>query len=48
MIGQRLIGTAADPKAMQTALKELGVNPLVVAAFAGRDEAVWREALAAG
>jgi hypothetical protein len=48
VIGQRLIGTAADPKAMQTALEELGINPLVVAAFAARDEAVRREALAAG
>ncbi len=48
VIGQRLIGTAADPNAMQTALKELGINPLVVAAFAARDQAVWREALAAG
>jgi hypothetical protein len=47
VIGQRLVGTAADPKAMQMALKELGINPLVVAAFAGRDQAVWREALAA-
>jgi len=33
--GQRLIGTAADPKAMQTALQAFGVNPLVVAAFQG-------------
>jgi hypothetical protein len=48
VIGQRLVGTAADPKAMQAALRDLGINPLVVAAFAARDEAVRREALAAG
>jgi hypothetical protein len=48
VIGQRLIGTAADPKAMQAALRDFGINPLVVAAFAGGDETIWREALAAG
>jgi hypothetical protein len=33
VIGARLIGTAADPKAMRAALQAYGVNPLVVAAF---------------
>jgi hypothetical protein len=48
VMGHRLVGTAADPQAMQVALKAFGVNPLVVAAFAGRSGAVWREAVAAG
>jgi hypothetical protein len=48
VIGQRLVGTAADPKAMQAALRSFGVNPLVVAAFAARDDDAWREALTAG
>jgi hypothetical protein len=33
VIGQRLMGTATDPKAMRAALQAFGVNPLVVAAF---------------
>ncbi|HXW40654.1 MAG TPA: AMP-binding protein [Xanthobacteraceae bacterium] len=48
LIGQRLVGTAADLDAMAAALAALGVNPLVVAAFAERGERAWREALAAG
>ena len=48
VLGHRLFGTAADPRAMQAALKAFGVNPLVVAAFDQRGEAVWRETLAAG
>jgi hypothetical protein len=49
VMGHRLVGTAADPQAMQVALKAFGVNPLVIAAFATRGEASWRQdALAAG
>jgi hypothetical protein len=44
--GQRFVGNAADPAAMAAALKAFGVNPLVVAAFAGRGERAWGEALA--
>ncbi len=47
LTGQRLVGTAADPDAMQAALSYMGVNPLVTAAFAGRGERVLREAIAA-
>jgi AMP-binding enzyme len=45
--GQRLVGTAADLDAMQSALGALGVNPLVTAAFGERGEQVLREAVAA-
>jgi len=33
IIGQRLVGTAADRSTMQAALNAVGVNPLIVAAF---------------
>jgi hypothetical protein len=36
MIGQRLIGNAADRQTMQAALNLAGVNPLIVAAFRDR------------
>ncbi len=48
LTGHRLVGTAADLDAMAAALRALGVNPLVVAAFGERGEQVWREAVAAG
>ena len=38
LIGQRLIGNAADRNTMQAALSAVGVNPLVVAAFRDRSE----------
>lgn len=47
LTGQRLVGSAADPDAMQAALSYMGVNPLVTAAFAGRGERILREAGAA-
>jgi hypothetical protein len=37
LIGQRLIGNAADRRTMQKALQAVGVNPLVVAAFRDRN-----------
>ena len=46
--GHRLVGTAADLNAMAAALRALGVNPLVTAAFGERGEHVLREAVAAG
>jgi hypothetical protein len=48
LIGQRLVGNAGDPAAMQAALNAVGINPLVVAAFASRGEPAWRQALAVG
>ena len=36
LIGQRLIGNAADRETMQAALNLVGVNPLIVAAFRDR------------
>jgi hypothetical protein len=38
LVGQRLIGNAADRAIMQAALNAVGVNPLVVAAFRDRSE----------
>ena len=38
VIGQRLIGNAADRDTMQAALDAVGVNPLVAAAFRDRSE----------
>jgi hypothetical protein len=38
LIGQQLIGNAADRTAMQTALQAAGANPIVVAAFRDRSE----------
>ena len=38
LVGQRLIGNAADRDAMQAALDAVGVNPLVAAAFRDRSE----------
>ena len=38
LVGQRLIGNAADRNVMQAALGAVGVNPLVVAAFRDRSE----------
>jgi hypothetical protein len=38
LIGQQLIGSAADRAAMQTALNAAGANPIVVAAFRDRSE----------
>jgi hypothetical protein len=38
LVGQRLIGNAADRNMMQAALGAVGVNPLVVAAFRDRSE----------
>jgi len=46
LTGQRLVGTAADLTAMQSALAALGANPLVTAAFGERGEQVLREAVA--
>ena len=46
--GHRLVGTAADLDAMAAALRALGVNPLVTAAFGECGEQVLREAVAAG
>jgi AMP-binding enzyme len=40
IIGQRLIGNAADRETMRAALAAVGVNPLVVAAFADRGAGV--------
>jgi hypothetical protein len=48
LTGQRLVGNAGDPAAMQAALDAVGVNPLVIAAFTERGERAWRQALAAG
>jgi hypothetical protein len=48
LIGQRLVGNAGDPAAMQAALNAYGINPLVIAAFAERGERTWRQALATG
>ena len=33
IVGQRLFGTAASPRATQAALRAAGLNPLIVAAF---------------
>jgi hypothetical protein len=38
LVGQRLIGNAADRNTMQAALGAVGVNPLVVAAFRDRSD----------
>ena len=38
LVGQRLIGNAADRDTMQAALNLVGVNPLIVAAFRDRSE----------
>ena len=38
IVGQRLIGNAADRDTIQAALDIVGVNPLVVAAFRDRRE----------
>ena len=38
LIGQRLIGNAADRDAVQAALNAVGVNPIVAAAFRDRSE----------
>jgi hypothetical protein len=38
VVGQRLIGNAADRDTMQAALNAVGVNPIVVAAFRDRSE----------
>ena len=38
LIGQRLIGNAADRDTMQAALNAVGINPIVVAAFRDRRE----------
>jgi hypothetical protein len=38
IVGQRLIGNAADRVTMQAALNAVGINPLVVAAFRDRTE----------
>lgn len=38
VVGQRLIGNAADRDTMQAALNAVGVNPVVVAAFRDRSE----------
>jgi len=38
LIGQRLIGNAADRHTVQAALNAVGVNPIVVAAFRDRSE----------
>jgi AMP-binding enzyme len=48
LFGQRLVGNAGDPAAMQAALSSRGINPLVIAAFADRGERAWRQAIAAG
>ena len=48
LTGQRLVGTATDLEAMAAALRALGVNPLVTAAFGERGEQVLREAVGAG
>ena len=47
LLGERLVGNAADLAAMQAALSAIGVNPLVTAAFAARGERILREAIAA-
>jgi AMP-binding enzyme len=47
LLGECLAGTAADLQAMQIALGALGVNPLVIAAFAERGERSLRQAIAA-
>jgi hypothetical protein len=36
LIGQRLVGTAADAETIQAALSAVGVNPIVTGAFRGR------------
>lgn len=38
LIGQRLIGNAADREVMQAALTAVGVNPIIAAAFRDRSE----------
>jgi hypothetical protein len=38
LVGQRLIGNAADRNTMQAALGAVGVNPLVVATFRDRSD----------
>ncbi len=48
LTGHRLVGTAADLDAMAAALRALGVNPLVTAAFGERGEHILREVVAAG
>jgi hypothetical protein len=48
LTGHRLVGTAADLDAMAAALRALGVNPLVTAAFGEHGQQVLREAVAAG
>lgn len=45
LLGQRLVGTAADGDAMARALTNIGVNPLVVAAFASQGERALRDAM---
>jgi hypothetical protein len=42
LVGQRLIGNAADRDTMQAALNSVGVNPVVVAAFRDRSERAGR------
>jgi non-ribosomal peptide synthetase component E (peptide arylation enzyme) len=48
MSGQRLVGSATDLNAVAAALRALGLNPLVAAAFEERGEQVLREVVAAG
>ena len=48
LTGHRLVGTAANLDGMAAALRALGVNPLVSAAFGERGEQVLREAVAVG
>jgi hypothetical protein len=38
VIGQKLIGNAADRDVVQAALTAVGVNPIVAAAFRDRSE----------
>ena len=38
LLGQRLVGNAADRYAVRTALNAAGVNPLVAAAFRDRSD----------
>jgi hypothetical protein len=47
LLGHRLVGAASDCNAMAAALNDLGVMPLVGAAFVSQGEQVLREAMAA-
>jgi len=47
LVGQRLVGSAADSAAMKAALDAAGVNPIVAAAFGEVGEADWRATVSA-